>query len=160
MTTRKVKTTAKFPETSASDKRKPSAVDVHVGVRLRQRRSLMGFSQEKLAESIGLTFQQIQKYERGMSRISASRLYQFSKVLDVPISYFYENYSETAKHSAPVPTYGFADNEQESLEEEVMEKKETLELVRTYYSIVDPKMRKDLLRMIRTMAENMRQGDS
>lgn len=136
----------------------PHPVDVHVGARLRMRRCLMNLSQEKLAEAIGLTFQQIQKYERGTNRISASRLYQFSKILEVPVSFFYENYAGTANLAQP--SFSLSDNEQEgySIDEEVMEKKETLELIRVYYSITDPKMRKDLLRMIKTMADNIRQG--
>ncbi|MBL4614923.1 MAG: helix-turn-helix transcriptional regulator, partial [Magnetovibrio sp.] len=68
----------------------PRPVDVHVGARLRQRRTLLGMSQEKLGEAVGLTFQQIQKYERGANRIGASRLYQLSNVLDVSVSYFFE----------------------------------------------------------------------
>ena len=68
----------------------PSEIDVHVGQRLRVRRSLMGFSQEKLASLVGLTFQQIQKYERGTNRVSAGRLYELSQILDVPVTYFFE----------------------------------------------------------------------
>lgn len=75
-------------------KGKPDPVDIHVGLRLRIRRSLLGLSQEKLAESIGLTFQQIQKYERGMNRISAGRLYQFAQILDVPVTWFYQEYMQ------------------------------------------------------------------
>lgn len=136
----------------------PNPVDVHVGERLRSRRSLLGLTQEKLAETVDLTFQQIQKYERGTNRVSASRLWQFSKVLKVPISYFFENYSEKA--GAPEPAYGLSDNEQEGFsgEGDLMEKKETLALVREYYSIPDPKLRRDLFKMIKTMAASMR-GD-
>lgn len=137
----------------------PSPVDVHVGHRLRERRGLLGFSQEKLAETVGLTFQQIQKYERGTNRISASRLYQFSKVLDVPISFFYENFKDNIK--TPVLRYNLSDNEQEGfgdIDLEIMNKKETLELIRVYYSITDQKVRKDLFKMIRNMAESMNRG--
>ena len=67
----------------------PEAVDVHVGRRVRQRRNMLGMSQEKLGEALGLTFQQVQKYERGANRIGASRLYHISEVLDVPINYFF-----------------------------------------------------------------------
>ena len=88
----------------------PDPVDVHVGQRLRVRRSLLGLSQEKLADSIGLTFQQIQKYERGMNRISAGRLYQFSKILDVPVAYFYDQFAGKSRFTA---TLGMADNDQE-----------------------------------------------
>lgn len=90
----------------------PDPVDIHVGARLRMRRAMVGFSQERLAEAVGLTFQQVQKYERGTNRVSASRLYQFGKVLDVPVGYFFEQYSPTRKSAA---YQGMADNEQESL---------------------------------------------
>ncbi len=141
---------------SKKDKRKtkgtPDSVDVHVGQRLRVRRSLLGLSQEKLAEAIGLTFQQIQKYERGINRISAGRLYQFSKILSVPISYFYDN---LAGPSSGNIAQGLSDNEQEEFggEQDLMQSKETLDLVRTYYSIEDQEMRKDIFKFIKSMAE-------
>ena len=69
---------------------KSHPVDVHVGTRMRQRRTLLGMSQEKLGKAVGLTFQQIQKYERGANRMGSSRLYEFARVLDVPISYFFD----------------------------------------------------------------------
>ena len=138
----------------------PNPVDVHVGTRIRQRRSLIGVSQEKLAESVGITFQQIQKYERGSNRVSASRLFQFSKILDVPVSYFFEQFTgEMKSESLPAAEYGFADNEQESfVSEGVLYQKETLDLIKVYYSIPDPKLRKDLMRVVKTMAENMQTG--
>ena len=129
----------------------PNPVDIHVGERLRSRRALLGYTQEKLAESVNLTFQQIQKYERGTNRVSASRLWQFSKVLRVPISYFFENYSD--RQADQEPAYGLADNDQEGFitEADLMDKKETLALVREYYSIPDPKLRRDVFKMIKTM---------
>ncbi len=133
----------------------PDPVDVHVGQRLRVRRSLLGLSQEKLAESIGLTFQQIQKYERGMNRISAGRLYQFSKILDVPIAYFYDQLSSAAKVYSSA-SYGMADNDQESfVAGDLMQNKETLDLVRAYYTIENPEIRKDILKFIKSMANRM-----
>lgn len=136
----------------------PNPVDIHVGERLKSRRALMGMSQEKLADSVNLTFQQIQKYERGTNRVSASRLWQFSKILNVPISYFFDNFSESNKAGL---TLGLADNDQDAFlsEEDLLSKKETLDLVREYYSIPDPKLRKDLFKMIKTMAANMRGDD-
>lgn len=139
----------------AADKKKtkgtPDSVDVHVGQRLRVRRSLLGLSQEKLAEAIGLTFQQIQKYERGMNRISAGRLFQFSKILQVPVSYFYDNMLEEKNLQA----YGLSDNSQEGFKsaQDLVNSKETLELIRTYYSIEDPELRKETIRFMKTMAE-------
>lgn len=131
----------------------PHPMDMHVGERLRARRSLLGMTQEKLAEAVELTFQQIQKYERGTNRVSASRLWQFSRILRVPVSYFFEHYNETA-------FAGFSDNEQEDFESEqnVMDRKETIKLVKEYYSIPDPKLRRDLFKMIKTMAASMREN--
>lgn len=131
----------------------PDNVDVHVGQRLRVRRSLLGMSQEKLAEAIGLTFQQIQKYERGVNRISAGRLFQFSRILDVPIAYFYDQLVGQSSNGEPDAVLaGLSDNEQEAFgEEDIMQKKETLDLVRFYYSIDDPQKRKDILRFVRSM---------
>lgn len=78
----------KAPKVEATKKKgRANSIDEHVGLQLRQRRALMGYSQEKLAEQVGITFQQIQKYENGANRVSASRLYEFSKVLDIPVSF-------------------------------------------------------------------------
>lgn len=127
----------------------PDSVDIHVGKQIRTQRSLLGMSQQKLAESIGLTFQQVQKYERGTNRVSAGRLYQFSKLLNVPVSYFFDQYGEAK------PSYGFSDNEQAAFgEEDLMQKKETLELVRVYYSVQDEQKRKSILKFIKSMAED------
>lgn len=143
--------------TKKKTKGTPDIVDVHVGKRLRVRRSLLGMSQEKLADAIGLTFQQIQKYEHGVNRISAGRLFQFSKILDVPVSYFYDQVgADNDDASAGVALAGFADNDQEGFagpeKDDVMQRKETLDLVRIYYSIEDEQKRKEILRFIKTMA--------
>ena len=140
----------------SKDKKKtkgtPDPVDVHVGQRLRVRRSLLGLSQEKLAEFIGITFQQIQKYERGMNRISAGRLYQFSKILDVPVSYFFEQFGNADNQIA----HGLSDNEQEGFASgDLMQDKETLDLVRAYYTIQDQQLRKDLYKFVKSMAERV-----
>src|ERR1700719_3453420 len=74
---------------------RPSPIDVHVGSRIRLRRTLLGMSQERLGDALGLTFQQVQKYERGMNRVGASRLFDLSRVLDVPISFFFDDLPET-----------------------------------------------------------------
>ena len=132
----------------------PDPVDIHVGSRLRMRRAMVGFSQERLAEAVGLTFQQVQKYERGTNRVSASRLYQFGKVLEVPVGYFFEQYSPTRKTAFQ----GMSDNDQESLQPDDNKKndRETETLLRTYYSIQDAAKRKDLMKVIKAMAENLR----
>lgn len=142
----------KQPAKKRKTKGTPDSVDIHVGQRLKVRRSLLGLSQEKLAEAIGVTFQQIQKYEQGMNRISAGRLYQIAKVLQVPIVYFFENISTSAD---TIKALGLSDNKQESfLSEDLMQNKETIELVSIYYSIKDPKMRKDIIKFIKSMAQH------
>ncbi|MGH1376629.1 MAG: helix-turn-helix domain-containing protein [Alphaproteobacteria bacterium] len=149
-------------EVKRKTKGTPDTIDKHVGRQLRNRRTLVGLSQEKLAESVGVTFQQIQKYERGTNRISASRLFSFSRILEVSIDYFYEGIeSATSSKSA----YGMADNDQEefgstsakikSMPEDLMARKETLDLVRIYYSVQDPKMRKDILKFVKSMVKNI-----
>ena len=80
---------------------KPNPIDVHVGSRVRLRRTLLGMSQEKLGEAIGLTFQQVQKYERGANRIGSSRLFDLARVLDVPVSYFFEDMSADTAARTP-----------------------------------------------------------
>jgi transcriptional regulator with XRE-family HTH domain len=133
---------------------KPNPVDVHVGGRVRLRRTLLGLSQEKLGEAIGLTFQQVQKYERGANRIGASRLYDLSRVLDVPVSYFYEDMAEdTASMSPRNITQDVADPEVG--DSDPMTKRETLELVRAYYRICDPTVRKRVYDLTKSLAVSM-----
>lgn len=138
-------------ETSRKTKGKPSSVDIHVGKRLRMRRTILGITQEKLADALGVTFQQVQKYERGTNRVSAGKLYELSKVLETSISYFYEGMGKSANILG-----GLSDNQQDGFEsEDIMQKKETLDLVRIYYSVEDPKKRKELLNIVKSMADNL-----
>jgi transcriptional regulator with XRE-family HTH domain len=133
----------------------PNPVDVHVGGRVRLRRTLMGFSQEKLGEAIGLTFQQVQKYERGANRIGASRLFDLSRVLDVPVSFFYDDMADEVKNLSPLAiahgTSGLAE-EPASFETDPLTRRETLELVRAYYSISDPQIRKRVYELAKALA--------
>jgi transcriptional regulator with XRE-family HTH domain len=130
---------------------KPNPVDVHVGSRVRLRRTLLGMSQEKLGDAIGLTFQQVQKYERGANRIGASRLFDVARVLEVPVSFFFDEMSEDVAARSPSQIT----SESEPLEEaelDPMIKRETLELVRAYYRIRDPLVRKRLFEMTKSLA--------
>lgn len=141
-------------DTKQKTKGTPNEMDIHVGQRLKVRRALLGLSQEKLAESVGLTFQQIQKYERGTNRVSAGRLFDLSKTLDIPVSYFFEQFGNTA--SSNYAAHGMADNDQDGFApEDVMSSKETLDLVRTYYAIKDPEARKDIMKFVKSMAERL-----
>src|SRR5215217_318251 len=108
----------------------PNPIDVRVGARLRLRRNMLGLSQEKLGEAIGLTFQQVQKYERGANRIGASRLFDLSRVLDVPVSFFFDDMpaDPDALPSSEPSTGGFGEEKSSSFEPDPMAKRETLEL--------------------------------
>ena len=131
-------------------------VDVHVGARMRQRRTLLGMSQEKLGTAVGLTFQQIQKYERGSNRMGSSRLFEFSKVLDVPVSYFFDEMPASAKAGRPVQgrgRNGFGEAATPfAPEKDPLIKRETLELVRAYYKIRAPDVRGGVAKMIKAIA--------
>ncbi|MBF0325923.1 MAG: helix-turn-helix transcriptional regulator [Alphaproteobacteria bacterium] len=122
---------------------KPNPIDVHVGSRVRLRRTLLGMSQEHLGEALGLTFQQVQKYERGANRISASRLFDLARVLDVPVTFFYEEMDEETMAASPRHMVR-ATVDPPDAAEALMAQRETLELVRAYYRIVDPEVRKQV----------------
>lgn len=131
---------------------RPRPVDVHVGSRVRLRRTMLGMSQEKLGQAIGLTFQQVQKYERGTNRIGASRLYELSKVLDVPVSFFFDDMApEVAGEQRPAA--GLAEDEGPAYEADTLAKRETLELVRAYYKIRNPKVRKRVFELAKALAK-------
>ena len=134
---------------------KPSRIDVHVGLRIRLRRTLLGMSQERLGEALGLTFQQVQKYERGANRVGASRLFDLARVLDVPISYFFEDMPEplAGTHGSPSArrALGFAEA-QEGCGDDTMSHRETIELVRAYYHISERAVRKRVFELIKSLA--------
>ena len=127
---------------------KPDPIDIHVGSRVRLRRTLLGMSQEKLGKALGLTFQQIQKYERGANRIGSSRLYKLSQILSVPVSFFFEEIPGDGALGA-----GFAEDKQEGFESNQLSKRETLELVRAYYKITDPKVRKRMFDLVKAVSQ-------
>ena len=133
---------------------RPSPIDVHVGGRVRLRRTLMGMSQEKLGEALGLTFQQVQKYERGVNRIGASRLFDLARVLDVPIGFFFDDMPSNADGGSIVrSSRTVARGElQNGSEDYLLHKRETLELVRAYHRISEPAVRKRVLDMIKSLA--------
>lgn len=120
-------------------------VDGHVGSRVRLRRTLLGMSQTKLGEKLGLTFQQVQKYERGHNRIGAGRLYKLSQVLDVPVSFFFDDMPEGTAPDGPAT----AGNAGDSVDPDQMSKRETLELVRAYYRVREPKVRRAIFELVK-----------
>ncbi|MBT3306147.1 MAG: helix-turn-helix transcriptional regulator [Alphaproteobacteria bacterium] len=130
----------------------PNPVDIHVGSRVRLRRTLLGLSQEKLGDAVGLTFQQIQKYERGANRIGASRLFQLCNILDVPITFFFDEMPGGLKTAEAQVVRGLQEQEQKTLQLDPLARRETLELVRAYYKIADPKVRRRLFELTKSLA--------
>ncbi len=134
-----------------------SPIDVHVGARIRLRRTLMGMSQERLGEALGLTFQQVQKYERGVNRVGASRLFDLSRVLDVPISFFFDDMPEPlagmhGTYQTTRATGGFSESQDAfGGSDDMLNRRETLELVRAYYRINEPSVRKRVFDLIKSM---------
>src|SRR3954452_1664995 len=108
----------------------PNPIDVLVGTRLRLRRNMLGLSQQRLGEAVGLTFQQVQKYERGANRIGASRLHELSQVLDIPVSFFFD---DTDPVRAPA-VGGFSGPPTKDFETDTLRRPETLELARAYWA--------------------------
>jgi transcriptional regulator with XRE-family HTH domain len=127
---------------------RPSPVDVHVGARARVRRTLLGMTQTDLGDALGLSFQQVQKYERGTNRIGSSRLYDLARVLDVSIEYFFDELSPEAGASSPPKGRGKA-KEPPRDKPDPLVRRETLELVRAYYKIEDANVRKRVYELIK-----------
>ena len=130
--------------------KKPNPIDIHVGSRVRLRRMLLGMSQEKLGDQMSLTFQQIQKYEKGTNRIGASRLYQIAQILEVPVQFFFDD--------APIPAgmsekTGMGEPKMESFLYEFISTRDGLELIRAFVSIHDPKVRKRVVDLVRTLSD-------
>ncbi len=122
----------------------PDPVDVHVGHRVRGRRTLLGMNQSAIAEALGLTFQQVQKYERGANRISAGKLWNLTQVLDVPVSFFFDDMpADQADRTS-------SDN---GHDRDPLLKRETLEFVRAYYRITDPNARKRVYELVKALAK-------
>ena len=132
--------------------RRPNPVDIHVGSRVRFRRMLLGMSQEKLGERLGLTFQQVQKYEKGVNRIGASRLFDLSHVLQVPIQFFYEEAPGNTDHQAADRGHGSADRSAESYIVEFLNTRDGLELNRAFVRIGDVKVRRAIVDLVRSLA--------
>ena len=128
----------------------PNPIDIHVGSRVRMRRNLVGYSQEKLGELLGLTFQQVQKYEKGTNRVSASRLYQISKILNVPVQYFYDDLPNEIENSK----YGFAESATPAPVMDFLSSSEGLQLNKAFASIEEPSVRKKVVELVKAIAGN------
>ena len=143
-------------------KKQPSSIDAHVGSRVRLRRMLIGMSQEKLGELLGLTFQQVQKYEKGANRIGASRLFDISQILAVPVSYFFDDVSEEVAsqhrlmsgHGGNGSGHGsghYKDLESGPHMMEFVSSAEGFQLIRAYTKITDPRVRKRVLDLVKSL---------
>ncbi len=144
----------KFRLAHRRGKGKPSPVDVHVGARMRIRRTLLGMNQTELSDVLGLSYQQVQKYESGANRMGASRLYDLARVLDVPVTFFFKEMPVAVAASSPA-LGGTKAKEPPSYEPNPMAKRETLQLVRAYYKITDPLIRKRLREMTKAVAADV-----
>jgi transcriptional regulator with XRE-family HTH domain len=132
------------------NKKKPNPVDTHVGSRVRLRRTMLGMSQEKLGEALGITFQQIQKYEKGSNRIGASRLQRITEVLNVPVSFFFEDVPGTAA-SRPG---GLSEPSGPDYVVDFLSTSEGLQLNRAFVKISDPKVRRRIIDLVRSLGDS------
>ena len=139
----------------------PNPVDVHVGAQLKSRRILLGLSQERLADELGITFQQVQKYEKGLNRIGASRLWDLSQVLGVNIDYFYENLDESSRSQSPrkiSSQFLLSDNVKE-FDMSVLLNKDVRTLVNSFIMIQNPKVAKNILSLVQSMVPHQETED-
>ncbi len=128
------------------NKKKPNPIDVHVGSRIRLRRNMLGLSQEKLGESLGITFQQIQKYEKGTNRVGASRLQAISAILNVPVSFFFEDAPGSSNQA------GFAEDNEATYVVYFLNSNEGVQLTRAFTKISDPKVRRKIIDLVKSLA--------
>jgi transcriptional regulator with XRE-family HTH domain len=132
-----------------ASKKQPNPIDIHVGSRVRLRRMMLGMSQEKLGESLGITFQQIQKYEKGTNRIGASRLQHIARVLTMPVSYFFEGAPGMV---AALGADGLGEAPPTNYVVDFLSTNEGIQLNKAFVRIKDPKLRRRVIDLVRTMA--------
>jgi len=130
------------------NKKRPNPTDVHVGSRIRLRRNMLGMSQEKLGENLGITFQQIQKYEKGTNRVGASRLQAIASILEVPVSFFFDDAPGQGADAAK----GFAEENSTTYVVDFLSSSEGIQLNRAFARITDPKVRRKIIDLIKTLA--------
>lgn len=128
-------------------------IDGHVGKRLKQRRTVMGLSQEAVAKAVGITFQQVQKYEKGSNSMNSGRLFEFSRFMNVPVAYFFEGMEQSAaSHNV---TTGFSENAATAFDHEnLASDRESLEMMKSFKRIKEPVVRKRLADLLRAIADN------
>lgn len=142
---------AELGDDISRNSRRANPMDMHVGSRVRLRRMLLGMSQEKLGEHLGLTFQQVQKYEKGVNRIGASRLFELARVLGVPIQFFYDE-APAASHHTAVAAAGFAEKPSENYVFEFLGSREGLELNKAFARIADARVRRAITELVKSLA--------
>ena len=134
----------------------PNPIDLHVGKRMYMRRTMMGMSQERLAAELGVTFQQVQKYEKGQNRIGASRLWDIAQVLGVGVEFFYEDLDDNSRDKSPrkiAPHFQLSDGSEECFDMEAWLRKDVIELVKAYTQIKDKNVAQNVLNLVQSMAE-------
>lgn len=131
------------------NKKKPNPIDTHVGSRVRLRRNMLGMSQEKLGDSLGITFQQIQKYEKGTNRVGASRLQAISNVLSVPVAFFFED----APNADGQANKGFAEDSSAAYVVDFLNSAEGLQLNRAFLKISDAKVRRKIVDLVKSLSD-------
>jgi transcriptional regulator with XRE-family HTH domain len=136
-----------------ANKKQPNPIDIHVGSRVRLRRMMLGMSQEKLGEALGITFQQIQKYEKGTNRIGASRLQHIARVLSVPVSFFFED-----APGGPAQPAGMAESNSAQYVVDFLSSSEGLQLNKAFVRIKDAKLRRKILDLVRAVAGEQEEG--
>lgn len=132
------------------NKKKPNPIDIHVGSRIRLRRNMLGLSQEKLGENLGITFQQIQKYEKGTNRVGASRLQAISSILSVSVSFFFEDAPEQPGQQ----NIGFSEDNVATYAVDFLHTNEGVQLTRYFTKITDPKVRRKIIDLVKTLADD------
>jgi transcriptional regulator with XRE-family HTH domain len=133
-------------------KKIPDPIDLHVGTRVRSRRLLVGLSQEKLGDALGVTFQQVQKYEKGSNRIGASRLQQASKILGVPVNFFFEGAPTDGALAA-----GFSEPSEAIYMADFANTAEGAQLINAFLRIKEPKLRKKIIDLVVAMAASVQE---
>jgi transcriptional regulator with XRE-family HTH domain len=141
---------AEDSEAEERSSRRPNPIDAHVGTRVRLRRMLLGMSQEKLGEHLGLTFQQVQKYEKGVNRIGASRLFDLARVLGVPVQFFYDELP--AANVQALAAVGFGERPADSYVVEFLASREGLELNKAFVGISDARVRRAIVELVRALS--------
>ena len=134
---------------SEDNSKSPHPVDIHVGMKLRARRMMRGMSQEELGRAVGVTFQQIQKYERGDNRIGCSRLFEISSFLNVPVDSFFDGLSFVNRNSNTVI---YANEEAKNFDHDIANNKDLMNLVKYYNSIKDIQIRKKIISLVKSLA--------